>query len=397
MPRGIGRIGAADELLVHQIANTFDVAEQSDQGWTEKIWASVGRKDGSLQVDFGIGKYANRNVIDGFAGAARDTAQWTVRASRELSCAPDTVGVGPLRYEVVEPLRKVRLVLEPNDVQPVAFDLVYEATLPAFFEDRDLGIDEQGRVVMDTVRFHQAGTATGTLTVDGIEHAVEPDDWFAFRDRSWGVRQYVGVAATDLPPVWRENFMSNLQMHWSPLVLRRADGSTYEFHYYFRDSGPNRTHYSSHINESDGTQIRVAEVRSAVKYAQHNRGIVGGDITAVLDDGDRTERTFTIKPLSNTGFRLNPALYFGWKGMFHGSWKGRDHRDGEFIADCEREIDATATPTWQLRDRLVSVTEGTGSQAAVGYGVVESMLIGDWPDLVIKSGDDAAAIAGSGV
>lgn len=390
MPRGIGRIGAADELLVHQIANSFDVAGQSDQGWTEKIWTSIGRKDGTLQVDFGIGKYPNRNIIDGFAGVCRARSQWTVRASREIASDPDAVAVGPMRCEIVEPLSKVRFILEPNDIQPVSFDLIFEGTLPAFFEDRDLGI-EQGRVVTDLVRWHQAGTVSGAITVDEVDHAVDPDEWFAFRDRSWGVRQYVGVAASDLPPAERENFMANLQMHWAPLVLRRPDGTSYEFHYYFRDSGPNRTHYTSHINEADGTQVRVLEVRSDVKYAAHNRGIIGGEVTAVLDDADHTERTFTIAPLSDTGFRLNPALYFGWKGMFHGSWKGGDHRDGEFIEDCEREIDAVATPIWQLRDRLVSVTEGD----ARGFGIVESMLIGDWPSLVVDAPD--TAVVGSGV
>jgi len=386
MPQGIGRIGAADELLVHQSANTFDVVGQSDHGWTEKIWASMGRKDGSLQVDFGIGKYPNRDVIDGFAGAARARSQWTVRASRELGSDPGTVGVGPLRYEIVEPLRKVRLVLEPNDIQPVAFDLVFEGTLPAFFEDRDLGI-ERGRVVTDVVRWHQGGTVSGIIQLEGEEHGVRPEEWFAFRDRSWGVRQYVGVAPTDLPPADRDAFMARLHMQWCPLLLRRPDGSHYEMHYYFRDSGPKRTHYTGHINEADGTQIRILDVRANIKFAEHNRGIVGGEIVAVLDDADRSTRVFHVYPIGATGFRLNPALYFGWKDMYHGTWKGPAHQDGEFIADCETEVDALVNPVWQLRDRLVNVTEGDAS----GFGILESMLIGDWPDLIVPMNERPTA------
>ena len=41
--------------------------------------------DGSLQVDFGLGKYHNRGVIDGFGGISRGREQWTVRGSRELA------------------------------------------------------------------------------------------------------------------------------------------------------------------------------------------------------------------------------------------------------------------------------------------------------------------------
>jgi hypothetical protein len=382
MPRGIGRIGVADEQLVHQTANTFDVVGQSDQGWTEKVWASMGRKDGSMQVDFGIGKYPNRGVIDGFAGAARERSQWTVRASRELGLDPDTVRVGPLRYEVVEPLRKVRLVLEPNDIQSVAFDLVFEGALPPVFEDRDLGI-ERGRVVTDVVRWHQAGTVSGTLHLEGAEYRVRSEEWFAFRDRSWGIRQYVGVAPADLPPADRDAFMAGLHMQWCPLLLRRRDGSSYEIHYYFRDSGPTRTHYTGHINEADGTQIRILDLTSNIAFAEHNRGILGGEIVAVLDDADRSTRVFEVSPIGDTGFRLNPALYFGWKGMYHGTWKGPTHQDGEYIADCETEVDALTNPVWQLRDRLVRVTEGDAS----GFGILESMLIGDWPDLIAPTNE----------
>ena len=36
---------------------------------------------------------------------------------------PSSTVIGPLRYEVVEPLRAIRVVLEPNEAQPLAFDV----------------------------------------------------------------------------------------------------------------------------------------------------------------------------------------------------------------------------------------------------------------------------------
>src|SRR3954451_21552354 len=115
MPKSISPLVAADELLNHQIVNTFASVGTRDLSWTEKIWTVFERRDGSLQVDFGLGKYPNRNVIDGFAGVARGTEQWTVRASRELDRDPELIGAGPLRYEIAEPLHGVRVRLEPND------------------------------------------------------------------------------------------------------------------------------------------------------------------------------------------------------------------------------------------------------------------------------------------
>ena len=40
----------ADEYLNHQIVNTHDTVDTSDRGWTEKIWFTLTRKDGSMQI-----------------------------------------------------------------------------------------------------------------------------------------------------------------------------------------------------------------------------------------------------------------------------------------------------------------------------------------------------------
>ena len=45
-----------------------------------------------------------------------------MRASRELGDPRDLTVVGPIEYDIVEPLHKIRFVLEANDAQPVSFD-----------------------------------------------------------------------------------------------------------------------------------------------------------------------------------------------------------------------------------------------------------------------------------
>jgi hypothetical protein len=92
--RDIGPLHGADEGLNHQIVETFATVAESDHSWTEKIWVSIAAADGSVQADFGLGKYHNRGVIDGFGGVSRGREQWTVRGSRELLSAPETTGVG---------------------------------------------------------------------------------------------------------------------------------------------------------------------------------------------------------------------------------------------------------------------------------------------------------------
>src|SRR5258708_356097 len=126
----IGALRGADETLNHQIVDTFATIAQTDYAWTEKIWASLARIDGSLQVDFGIGKYHNRGIIDGFGGVSRGREQWTVRGSRELASAPEDMAIGPIHLGIVEPLKQMRFRLEPNDVQPISFDIVLSAVTP---------------------------------------------------------------------------------------------------------------------------------------------------------------------------------------------------------------------------------------------------------------------------
>ena len=126
----LGPLTPADEYLHHQITDTFATVLQSDRSWTEKIWAMAAARDGSLSIGFGLGKYANRGVMDAVAGVSRQREQWTVRASRELGSTRDLTVVGPIEYEIAEPLQRIRFVLEPNEHQPVAFDYTMSGVVP---------------------------------------------------------------------------------------------------------------------------------------------------------------------------------------------------------------------------------------------------------------------------
>ena len=81
MPLTIAALSNQDEFLNHQIANTFAAIGEADHSWTEKVWFTLARKSGGLQASFGLGKYTNRNVLDGFAGVQHGTTQRTVRAT----------------------------------------------------------------------------------------------------------------------------------------------------------------------------------------------------------------------------------------------------------------------------------------------------------------------------
>jgi hypothetical protein len=361
------KITAADELLCHQTPETFATIAHADISWTEKLWGSLFARDGSLQVDVGIGKYHNRNVIDMFAGISRGKEQLTVRASRQLDLDPDRVGVGPLDYEVLEPLRKVRFTLRENHMLPIRFDLVVTGVLPPFLEKKDVQREAQGfRIQSDLLRYHQSSTISGTVWIDGERIEVRDEEWFGFRDHSWGVRMDVGEPAPDVfkPQRLEQDFL----LTWSPMYLRRPDGTQYEIHHYHQAVDDRTTYVSGFVNEADGTQTELHGMVDELKFDPVNRRLLGGKMT--FDAGWGTTRTVEIEPISDTGFHLGAGLYFGFKGHRHGQWHGPSHLDGERFADVSTR--AAVEEIHQLRDCVIRCREGD----AVGYGIFESMVIG---------------------
>lgn len=372
----------ADEYLNHQIANTFAAVAQADLSWTEKVWFTLARRDGQLQASFGLGKYTNRNILDGFAGIQRGTEQRTIRASRVLHPRLEETSVGPLSYEIIEPFRKIRIKLARNAAQPVSFDLLWSSDMPGFFEHRDQLVNN-GRLSSDVVRYHQSGTVSGWIEIDGERHTVKSDEWYGFRDRSWGVREHVGNEPTDLPSgssASTNKTGGSYHFNWFVSELLRPDGSKYDLSYYFREFAQPRglDFFSAHINEQDGTQRPVMQVYPELNYRKSDHAVMGGKIYVMLrGDGRNTvERVFEVEALDpEMGFRLNPAMYGAWKGQIHGAFKGEEFLDGECIEDVNNSEKFSANRRWEIRDRPLRISEGDNH----GYANIESIVIGDWP------------------
>jgi hypothetical protein len=373
---GIGPLRRADEGLNHQIADTFGTVVDADYSWTEKIWTSLARRDGSLQIDFGIGRYHNRGVIDAFGGASRGVEQWTVRASRELSSDPEGSSVGPLHYEIVEPLSKVRVRLERNDLVALSFDLVLEGVLPPFFEVRnDFRQPITGRVNSNVVRYHQGGIVSGTIWLEGEEHAVDSEEWFGFRDHSWGIRgPIVGSPPPDLMPAMRTMSRPTgigTLMHWTPWWLRRPDGTYVGFHLFLTQTGGS-PYFSAFLNHADGQQEPM-RVESHMSYNPRTRFLEKGEIHLETEAGERS--VYEVEPVGQSGFHLATGGYGDWKDQRHGRWHGPLHVDGEYLSDCRSEENLPRMG--QFRDTPIRVRGPEG----VGFGIFENIIMGDWPEL----------------
>jgi hypothetical protein len=372
-----GPLLAADEQLTHQIVDTFARVGESDRSWTEKVCAMAAAKDGSLQLSFGLGKYPNRNVMDAYAGISRGIEQWTVRASRELAPEPEHTGAGPLRYEVVSPLREIRFALEPNDILPIAFEWILTSALPPVLEAREVHVSrDRYRVDADIVRYHHTGIARGWVEVDG-ERVTLDDTWISTRDHSWGVRYQVGTPLPDIAPVARPAGTSAYVI-WFPVHCERPDGTRYGLHLYYQRfafGDWSRLTFEGGAEHADGRREPFTAARPDLRFDDRTRRFLGGTVVCTTRDG--SERELHLQPVSDTGFHLATGLYGGFDDRFHGQWRGRLHLDGEHIPDCTAP-DALAR-VGQHRQALVRVDDPAGG--GVGYGDLQSIVTGPHPDL----------------
>ncbi len=374
----IGTLIGLDEMLNHQIADTFASTATSEQSWTEKIWSAIIRKDGGLSIDFGLGRYHNRGVMDGWAAVARGNTQWTVRASRELRDDPTITTVGPLTYEIVDPLHSVRYQLAKNDIQPISYDVTFTSAMPPFFEDRHKQRERDGfRIGSDVIRYHQIGVPSGWLEIEGERIEINPDEWTEYRDHSWGTRLDVGAHNADVRPTSDFGDVKfgegEFMLVWSPFMLTAPNGDQWAYHFYFM-SKQGRIFYSSgYRNHPDGRQEKVARVRPELNYDDRSRRLLGGMVHFDMLQGGT--HSVKVEVIGETAVHLGPGLYLGFDGKKHGSWKGPLEIDGEKFDDC-RDL-TTLRRIRQLRDCPIKVTEGD----ATGYGVMESIIHGGYPEL----------------
>ncbi|MGI8755948.1 MAG: hypothetical protein ACR2MB_08825 [Acidimicrobiales bacterium] len=375
---GTGPLVAADELLNHQIADTFAVVAESDRAWTEKVCATAYARDGSLQLAFGLGTYVNRGVSDAYAGVCRGDEQWTVRSSSARSPSTDRISIGPIHYEVLDPMEAVRFRLEANDIVPVSFEWTFRRVAPAALEHREQHRSLGGaRVDADVVRYHQTGTADGWVDVDGERIDLTTASWVSTRDHSWGVRYQVGAPVTDAAPPERISGFASFSL-WMPALLERADGSQVAMHVYLqRRTGDGRTSVEAQgaMEHADATLEPFVSIDADLQFQDDNRRLLGGVLHT--RSGDGTERHFVVEAPSDTGFHLGAGLYFGFEGRHHGQWQGPLEVTGEHVTDCGDPT--VARRLHQHRDCVVHLHEEAAGLR--GWGNAQTIVIGAHPEM----------------
>jgi hypothetical protein len=175
-----------DDFPIHQIAQPVTQPEQSDRNFYDRYWFNGFDKDGAFDFEVGLGLYPNRQVMDAHFSLSIDGAQHSFHASRRAPAERSELRVGPLRIEIAQPMRVLRVRLDAND-SGLACDLRFRARTAPTQEPKNI-MHDGPRLIMDSCRFTQFGAWDGFFEVGGTRRAVTAVQTLGARDRSWGVR-----------------------------------------------------------------------------------------------------------------------------------------------------------------------------------------------------------------
>ena len=375
----IGFLSDRDRTSLAKVASLLPEGIVSEKGWAETSWASMAKKDGSLQIGFGLGAFPNVGIRDAYAGLSVGTSQFTVRTLKPVGDHDSETSIGTIRYEVLDDPNRIRLSLLDNASCPIAFELEYKSTLPWFFEERQLLRSAiSGARVADAVRCHQRGSVSGWISIEGIRQPIDSGDWVAFRDHAWGMRPDIGrVPATQYHEPIAENRSASYMQLWCLMFFEREDGSQYMVHFYLVKTRERDIHVSGHLNFENGTQVPAEYIEVDLTYDDSTRQPEGGTVHLTVESGETL--CIEINAYSNrTGFHLGAGRHLGYAVLdgidlgLSSTEEDGSYEEGEFVADVLR--DDPSLRAYQLRDNLIEARHGE----SLGYGVLQSIAYGVW-------------------
>ncbi|MDP3894795.1 hypothetical protein [Nocardioides sp.] len=358
-----------DELPVHQVPLPMARVATSDRHFYDRCYLNAHDRTGDIFLVTGLGTYPNLGVRDAYACVRVGDLQHVVRFSDALDQRSTEQQVGPYRIEVIEPLERLRLVL---DHPTIGLDLVWEGSFPAMLEQPHLLLGPS-RPTLDAQRFAQVGTWSGTLSVAGTDHTVSPDTWVGTRDRSWGVRPVgdpdpAGRAADEpmegfwwlYAPLRFDDFALVVILQESPDGFRTLNDATRVF--------------------PDGRVEQLGWPRVEIDYRPGSRHPLGARLHLTTPAGDQL-----LVEVETRGFvPLHVGCGYGGDSEWgHGQWRGRGWSSASTYDLASEEM--MARIPWGVSDHVARATCGD----AVGHGLFEHACMGrhdpsgfaDWSSL----------------
>lgn len=351
-----------DEYPLHQTPEPIAFSG-TDRNFYDRYFFNGYKADGSDFFALSFGVYPHLNVADAHFSCLRGETQHCVHASRLLNMERMDLSVGPIQIEIIEPLQKLRVLVE--NYEGISADLTFVGR--AFPVEEPRFTRRIGpRTFMDYIRMTQNGRWSGWIEVDGVRHDLAGA--VGTRDRSWGVRP---IGASDPQPTV-PHMVPQFYWLWSPLNFNT--GSLF-FHINADEHGaPWNTRAvwcpdgadAQGMTETENAHMLLT-LKSGWRHAQ----------AATLTIGDHSNITFT--PIKTFLMR---GIGYGHPEWPHGGWKSA-------LEVAREDIDLasiTAGRPDHLHIQAISrVTMERSGTTSMGIGILEQLILGAYAPLGLET------------
>lgn len=347
-----------DDYLIHQSPAPVLHPTDGDPNFYERYYATAFAPDASAHLGFGLSVYPNTGIIDAALSISRDGVQDSVFASGRLSSDRRDATVGPLRVEVIEPLRRIRVVLE--ETEGLAADLTFFAQATPMEEARL--IRTRGTVTAsDRTRFVQFGSWEGSIGLNG--ETISADGWHGVRDRSWGIRRQAtaeDVRSPDVKPIYAVWSVMHFPDDFVQVTLHEApDGMGHVRRAMQADR------VATDVVEPNAPLRRTDDVSATIEYRPGTRR----PETAQVRIGPRGPMDYTIEVEPQQTFQMRGLGYYHPERAH-----GLDH-GGESVARESWRIDEL-DPLRKDTVHAQQLSVLRRSDGAVGIGLFEHLAMG---------------------
>ncbi len=354
-----------DDYPIHQTPEPIACPATGDRNAYDRYWFNGYSDDGEFYFGIGLGVYPNLGIMDCGFSIVRDGEQHAFHASRRAPAEPTETVVGPFRIEVIEPMRSLRVVIEPNDTG-IECDLTFGARTACVEEGRQTW-RQNGRVAMDATRFAQFGRWSGSVRYAGHDVNIDPKRVYGTKDRSWGIRPIGdpdpgGAPSTTLP----QFFFLWAPINWEDRCTHLGIFEGEDGHPWHWDGAIVPAYEKpALIPDVEAKSVsKIVAVEHEIRYIPGTRRAGGATLVMVEDNGKRNQ------------IELEPLLCFRMKGIGythptwgHGHWKGELAIGGESWK-CD-ELDPMGIENQHIQQVMRATSNGQ-----TGVGVMEQLAIG---------------------
>jgi hypothetical protein len=352
-----------DDYPIHQASVPVSETSSSDINFYDRYFFNGYDRDGSSYFALAMGLYPNRHVADAAFSLIHDGEQISVFASQRAPAdRHDATHIGPIEIDVVEPMSILRISVDAAE-HGVRAELTFASRSTAIEEPHywwRVGV----RTIFDYTRFTQFGTWSGWIEVDGARRDLTPENVWASRDRSWGIRP-TGESAPSGAPVGAPQFF----WLWAPVNF-----PSLSTHFDVNELGDGRRWHEvgviARIGGSPPETMRSVdyrmEWRAGTRWAQR--------FEYDLLDWEGRVHAVTLQP--RLEFQMC-GLGYGHPDFGHGMWRG------ESVVAAERISLPVATPCTRqhvhvqaICDAIYIAPDGTTEH---GTGILEQLAIGNHP------------------